>query len=107
MKNPSVEKCNQELELELLKVDNTGSPVSNTTLQVAVASLNSRIRNRGLSAKEIVTFRDQVTHQLLPLDDKHLTQQQKKVRERNHLASSKPKYLILIQQLGRTSHLAV
>ena len=57
-KNPAAEKCNQELELELLRVDPTGSPVSDTTLQSAVRVLNSRIRNRGLSAREIVLCRD-------------------------------------------------
>ena len=51
-KNPLAEKCNQELELELLKVDPSSSPVAQLTLQKAIDSLNSRIRNRGLSAKE-------------------------------------------------------
>ena len=90
-KNPSADKCIQELELELLKVDNSGAPVTNATLQTAVELLNSRIRNRGLSAKEIVTCRDQVTHQLLSLDDGVLSQQQEKLRERNHSASAKSK----------------
>jgi hypothetical protein len=90
-KNPCAEKCNQELELELLKVDSTGSPVSDITLQSAVDLLNSRIRNRGLSAKEIVTCRDQVTNTSLSVDDRLLSQQQEKLRHRNHAASARSK----------------
>ena len=60
-KNSVGEKCNQELELELLRIDPTGSPVSTVTLQDAVHSLNTRIRNRGLSARKILFCRDQVT----------------------------------------------
>ena len=50
-KNPVAEKCNQELELELLNVDSTGAPVSEVALQDAVHILNARVRNRGLSAR--------------------------------------------------------
>ena len=60
-KNPCAEKCNQELETELLKTDPSGSSASNAKLQSAVHMLNSRIRNHGLSTKEIVTCRNQMT----------------------------------------------
>ena len=90
-KNPCAEKCNQELELELLKVDSSGSPVSDSTLQAAIQVLNSRIRNRGLSAKEIVTCRDQVTHKILEIDDELLSKQQEAIREKNHPSSAKSK----------------
>ena len=90
-KNPCAEKCNQELELELLKVDSSGAPVTDIVLQSAVDTLNSRIRNRGLSAKEIVTCRDQVTHKSLSIDDQLLCKQQEQLRDRNHLASARSK----------------
>ena len=90
-KNPCAERCNQELELELLKVDSTGAPVTDVTLQSAVDSLNSRIRNRGLSAKEIVTCRDQITHTSLSIDDQLLCQQQEKLRHENHPISARSK----------------
>ena len=90
-KNPCAEKCNQELELELLKVDSTGSPVTDSVLQQALYTLNSRIRNRNLSAKEIVTCRDQVTGKLLQIDDLALSNQQELLRERNHQPSAKCK----------------
>ena len=87
-KNPCAEKCNQELETELLRVDNSGSPVSDCTLQLAVYALNTRIRNRGLSAKEIVTCRDNVTGQRLQLDDAELCKRQEQLREQNHKHSA-------------------
>ena len=90
-KNPSAEKCNQELELELLKVDPTSSPVSPTILQEALHSLNSRIRNRGLSAKEIVLCRDQITHELLQINDNILSKHQESSRTQNHPSSAKSK----------------
>ena len=90
-KNPCGEKCNQELELELLKIDHTGSAVSDTTLQSAVHVLNSRIRNRGLSSKEIVTCRDQATGKLLNIDDNALSQEQEEIRKRNQKSSARSK----------------
>ena len=53
--------------------------------------LNSRIRNRGLSAKEIVTCRDQITHKILEIDDELLCKQQEEIREKNHPSSAKSK----------------
>ena len=90
-KNPSAEKCNQVLELELLKVDPTSSPVSQLTLLKAIVSLNSRIRNHGLSAKEIVLCRDQVTHDLLQINGSALSKQQESTRNQNHPSSGKSK----------------
>ena len=90
-KNLCAEKCNQELELELLKVDSTGGPVSDIVLQSAVDTLNSRIRNRQLSAKEIVTCRDQITHNPLSVDDNLLSQQQEELRHQNHEPSARSK----------------
>ncbi len=77
--------------MELLKVDSSGSPVSDTTLQSAVHSLNSRIRNRGLSAKEIVTCRDQLTGTRLNVDDLELSKKQSLLRDKNHPYSAKSK----------------
>ena len=48
------EKSNKELELELLRLDPSGLPVTHTLLQQALKNLNTRIRNRGLSAQEML-----------------------------------------------------
>ena len=47
-KNAVADKCIQELQEELRKIDVTGSTISNQTLNVALSTLNKRIRNRGL-----------------------------------------------------------
>ena len=52
-KNPAAERAVQELELELLQRDLHGGPLSPVVISVANATLNSRIRSRGLSAREM------------------------------------------------------
>ena len=47
-KNPVGEKAVQELEVELRKLHPTGTAISSSDLSIAVAMLNSRIRERGL-----------------------------------------------------------
>ncbi|XP_014678553.1 PREDICTED: uncharacterized protein LOC106818350 [Priapulus caudatus] len=54
-KNPVAERAVQELEDELLRQQPGGGPVPLLTLSVAVARLNSRIRGRGLSSREMLT----------------------------------------------------
>ena len=87
-KNPVAEKANQELEAELLRVDPTGSPVSASSLQQVLKVMNTRIRNRGLSAQEMLFCRDQTTGQQLSFEDSSFSQQQHNIRNRNHLDSS-------------------
>ena len=57
--NAVINKGIQELEREMLKVDPNGGPLTAVQLQLAVETLNTRIRNRGLSAKEILFQRNQ------------------------------------------------
>ena len=90
-RNPVAEKSNRELELELLRIDPTGSPVSQSSLQKALKNLNTRIRNRDLSAQEMLFCRDQSTGKQLTVDDTALSQQQQSIRERNHDHSSRSK----------------
>ena len=87
-KNPVAERANQELEAELLRADPSGSPVSETSLRQILKSMNTRIRNRGLSAQEMLFCRDQVTGQQLTFEDCSLSQQQHSIRDRNHHHSS-------------------
>ena len=61
-KNPVAEKTVQELELELLKQDPSGSPVDQAALAIVTARLNLRIRSRGLSALEMFTQRNQFSN---------------------------------------------
>ena len=54
-KNPVAERAVQELETELLRQEPLGGAVSPLTLAVATSALNSRIRSRGLSSREMWT----------------------------------------------------
>ena len=89
--NCVVDKAIQELENELLKIDNIHGPVSDVQLQLALSVLNSRIRNRGFSAREILFQRDQVTNEQIHISDQVLADSQIPNRTNNHLASAKSK----------------
>jgi hypothetical protein len=83
-KNPVAEKAVQEFEDELLRHDSERTSVTPTQLVVVIAALNARIRNQGLSSREIWTQRDQFSHDQLPLDDEIYIDQQYKNRQRDH-----------------------
>ena len=59
--NSVIDKGIQELEHEILNVDTSGGPLINVQLQFVVETLTTRIRNRGLSAREILYQCDQHT----------------------------------------------
>ena len=52
-KNPVAEKCVAELGDELLRICPEGGTITPLSLAVATTNLNTRIRNRGLSAREM------------------------------------------------------
>ena len=86
-----VDKAIQELEHELLKAGHSKAPVTNLQLQNSVNTLNSRIRNRGLSAKEILFQRDQQSLEQINIDDAVLATEQRQNRTYNHPFSAQSK----------------
>ena len=90
-KNPVAERAVQELETELLRQEPLGEAVSPLTLAVATSALNSRIRSRGLSSREMWTQRDQFSNQQLPLADDQLIALQHEQRLSNHPHSERSK----------------
>ena len=78
----------QELENEILRIDASGTQISEATLSKAIQTINSRIRNRGLSAREILFSRDQTTGEKLHFEDAMLSQQQASIRTDNHAHSA-------------------
>jgi len=90
-KNPVAERAVQELEEELLKQQPDGGPVSMLILAVATARLNSRIRSRGLSAREMWLQRDQFSNTQIPISDRTLISEQHTLRSQNHLHSERSK----------------
>ncbi|KAK3715784.1 hypothetical protein QZH41_018836, partial [Actinostola sp. cb2023] len=90
-KNPVAEKAIQELENELLRLDPLGGSISSVTLAIATATLNARIRSRGLSAREMWMQRDQFSNHQIPLSDQELVLKQHDLRNANHPYSEKSK----------------
>ena len=83
-KNPVADKAIQVLEDEILRQDPNTRCISPLSLTLAIARLNSRIRNRGLSAREMWTQRDQFSNNQIPLTDQSLIQRQYELRKSNH-----------------------
>jgi len=68
-RNPVAERAVQVLELELLRQDPHGGPVSPVVLSVTTATLNSQNRSRGLSAREMWTQHNQFSNIQISLGD--------------------------------------
>ena len=83
-KNPVAEKAILELEGELLREDPLGGAVTPLALTIATTALNSRIRSRGLSSREMWSQRDQFSNAQISLPDDVLITTQHKQRLKNH-----------------------
>ena len=90
-KNPVVEKGIRELSSEILRLHPEGGPISTSQLAVVINQLNARIRNRGLSAWEILNQRNQYTGEQLNIDDLQLSERQLEIRVANQAATAKHK----------------
>lgn len=90
-KNPIADKAIRELEDELKRQCPSGKAITATELALVIATLNSRIRNRALSAREILFQRDANTGEQLKFKDCELSDEQYKSRLSNHGPSAKSK----------------
>ena len=90
-KNPVGEKAIRELEDELLRQNGTGGIITPVVLATATARLNSRIRSRGFSSREMLHQRDQFVNSQLPINDQQLIMSQYKQKLSNHAYSEKAK----------------
>ena len=90
-KNPVAEKSVLEVENELLRYEPAGGAVSELGLCIVIAKLNSRIRNSGMSSRELWTQRSQYTNEQLPISDREVILNQHESRLRNHPLSEKSK----------------
>lgn len=90
-KNPVAEKAISELERELKKFKPRGETISSVDLAKALRTLNLRIRNRGLSASEIIYQRDLTHGDQISFNDKDLALSQQNIREQNHIPSAQSK----------------
>ena len=87
-----VDKAIQELQKELVILSPEGSQITSSILSRATTALNSRIRNRNLSAYEIMFSREQTTGTNLHLDDSSLAESKMEKKIKNHKFSEKSKF---------------
>ena len=88
-KNPVVDKAIRELHPEINKIDPSGGKISELTLSLALSNLNDRIRESGLSARELWTKRDQYTGKQIPLSEESVVRNKYQERLASHSASAK------------------
>ena len=90
-KNPVAERAVQEVQQEVLRLEPNCRVVTPLLLSIAIARLNSRVRSRGLSAREMLLQRDQFSHRQLPVVDQDLILGQHAQRIANHPFSMRSK----------------
>ena len=88
-KNPIADNSIKELHSEIIRIDPKGGPITESTLSYAISNLNDRIRDGGVSARELWTKRDQFTGQQLPINDNKVISSKYENRLKSHKASSK------------------
>ena len=81
----------QEIENEIKKISSSPNYIDAKILARATSVVNEKIRNQGLSAKEILFARDQNTFENIPLRDDTLQEETMDKRNRNNVASAKSK----------------
>ena len=86
-----VDRKMQELEAEIKKLSPSHNFISSKMLAKATAVVNEKIRNQGLSAKEIIFSRDQHSQDNLLLRDGDISKSVMREREQNNYYSSKSK----------------
>jgi len=90
-KNPVAERVVLELEEELLRQEPGGGPVTELSLAIATARLNSRLRSQGLSSRELWTQRNQFSNEQIPINDLRHILRNKKLVKPTILSVKRPK----------------
>jgi len=83
-KNPVAERAMLELEEELLCQEPSRGPVTEFSLAIATARLNSRLRSQGLSSRELWTQRNQFSNEQIPINDLQHILAKLKAHQSNH-----------------------
>ena len=83
-KNPIAENLIKECHKEINKAGYTNDQLDNFQLTQIIRNINSRIRDRGLSAKEMCYMRDQATNKNIAAKDENLKLIQKEKRNQSH-----------------------
>ena len=83
-KNPVAENAIKEFHKERLKLSLAGGRITEIERSIITKNINSRIRGRGLTSKEMAFNRDQNSNKVKPSDDDFLSQKQLNSRIEKH-----------------------
>ena len=83
-KNPIAENAIREFHKERLRLKSNAGPINEIERAMITKNMNSRIRTRGLTAKEMALQRDQISNKSKPVDDIKLATEQLNDRLDNH-----------------------
>ena len=83
-KNPVAENCVKEFLKERLRLSAHGGPVTEVERAQITKNMNSRIRERGYTAKEMAWNRDQITNKYKPISDPKISKHQVELRKARH-----------------------
>ena len=83
-KNPIAENCVKEFLKERLRLSPSGGQITEIERAQITKNMNSRIRERGLTAKEMAFNRDQISNNFKPVSDLKLSEKQVQLRENRH-----------------------
>ena len=83
-KNPVAENAIKEFHKECLRMNPAGGKITETDRAKITKIINSRIRLRGFSAKEIAFQRDQNSNKAKPISDKKMAAEQTRRRKDRH-----------------------
>ena len=105
----TVDNAIKELEQELIKISPHNSSVNDAILAMATTSMNNKIRNRNLTASEILFARDNVSQQNIHFLDEDLQEKQHQTKLTNnlHASNSRFKYSPLQQYIPQNGDTVV
>ena len=83
-KNPIAENCIKEFHKERLRLNIPSGKISEVDRAMITKIMNSRIRERGFTGKEMALNRDQISNQVKPMSDETLSLEQLQKREDRH-----------------------
>ena len=78
------ENAVKEFHKERLRLNPMGGPISQIDRALITKNMNSRIRDRGFSSKEIAFQRDQISNDTKPVSDEEMSRIQYQNRTQNH-----------------------
>ena len=83
-KNPVSDNACKEFHKEILRVKPDGTALTDTERAIITSNMNRRIRESGLSSREICFQRDLITNELKQVNDKDIAENIITRRERRH-----------------------